>query len=88
MLVGYNGTNTAVIEAPFFGTATVLAPRGTLEMGTASVHEVHGVVAAQNLIVRPDTSLVCVSSPQATKNRTAMIRQVLQWQVGDLSKPL
>lgn len=62
MMVGYNGTNTAVLEAPF--TGTVVAPRGTLEMGTATVREFRGVFAAHNLTVRPDVNLMCVSSPQ------------------------
>jgi uncharacterized repeat protein (TIGR01451 family) len=62
MMIGYNGTNTAVLEAVFSGT--VVAPRGTLEMGTTLVREFRGVFAAQNLTVRPDVNLVCVSSPQ------------------------
>ncbi len=62
MMVGYNGTNTAVLEAAFSGT--VVAPRGTLEMGTTQIREFRGVFAAQNLTVRPDVNLICVSSPQ------------------------
>ena len=49
-----------MIEAPFLGT--FIAPSATVEMGTGNVMEVRGRFAALNLIIRPDTNLVCVSS--------------------------
>jgi hypothetical protein len=60
VFVGYRGTQGVVVEAPFLGT--FLSPTATLELGTGGVPEVRGRFAALNLIVRPNTNLVCVSS--------------------------
>ncbi len=64
VFVGYRGSQGTVIEAPFLGT--FVAPNATVEMGTGNVMEVRGRFAALNLIVRPATNLVCVSSYAAT----------------------
>jgi len=64
VFVGYRGSQGTVIEVPFLGT--FVAPNATVEMGTGNVMEVRGRFAALNLIVRPATNLVCVSSYAAT----------------------
>jgi hypothetical protein len=57
IVLGYNGTSQAVLEAPFMGT--LIAPRGQVSIGTASAQVFRGRFFGTNLEVRPGIHLVC-----------------------------
>jgi hypothetical protein len=57
ILLGYNGTSSAVLEAPFLGT--FIAPRGTVSIGTASAQLFRGRFFGQSLEVRPGIQVTC-----------------------------
>jgi hypothetical protein len=57
ILLGYNGTSAAVLEASFRGT--FIAPRGAVSIGTASAQLFRGRFFGQNLEVRPGIQLTC-----------------------------
>jgi hypothetical protein len=64
VFVGYVGTQSSTIEAPYLGT--FIAPNASIQMGTSSVHEIRGRFATRTLLIQPDTNLICVSSSTAT----------------------
>ena len=57
--IGYLGTNSLVIEAPFYGS--VIAPNATMEMGTGNANVFTGEFMASTLRIRPGINLVCES---------------------------
>lgn len=58
--VGYFGTNSVVLEAPFYGT--VVAPNSTLELGTGTARYFAGEYWAKTVTVRPDTFVTCMAT--------------------------
>ena len=63
IFLGYNGTNAAVLEAPFLGT--FVAPRGGVSIGTSSTQLFRGRFFGQNLEVRPGIQIICDTSVTA-----------------------
>jgi hypothetical protein len=57
IFLGYNGTASPVLEAQFQGT--LIAPRATVSMGTASARQFRGRFFARGLEIRPDARIVC-----------------------------
>jgi hypothetical protein len=57
IVLGYNGTSQAVLEAPFIGT--LIAPRGQVSIGTATAQVFRGRFFGTNIEVRPGIHLVC-----------------------------
>ena len=57
IVLGYNGTSAAVLEAPFVGT--FIAPRGAVSIGTATAQLFRGRFFGQSLEVRPGIQLTC-----------------------------
>ena len=63
IFLGYNGTSSALLEAPFLGT--FVAPRGAVSIGTASAQLFRGRFFGQSLEVRPGMQLTCDTSVTA-----------------------
>jgi hypothetical protein len=63
IFLGYNGTTSAALEAPFLGT--FVAPRGAVAIGTATAQVFRGRFFGQSLEIHPGIQLTCDTSVTA-----------------------
>jgi hypothetical protein len=64
-VLGFAGTSAVVIETPFLA-GTVIAPNGSVTIGSLGATAFTGQLFAKDIGIRPDATLTCVQTPSST----------------------